>query len=285
MCGGLQMGVQDNITLQELLEQDYPDRLAEASLVLAREVHPDIDIYAYLQQLQGYAVAVSERLSPFARLGDVLFHLNDYLFNDCRFSTIGLDSHCIERNYLHHVIDNRCAAPLSMAIIYLTVGRWLGLPLRGMLLPGRTLVVYRDEDGEVVIDPGDGGLSLPKEDLAALYPTAGDFNQIAPQQPGHFLPSNNDKSLIVRLLHELKQAYMSKGNLESALWALEKTLELVPNLATGFLERGNLYELLDCNYAAAMDYSRYLELLPDASDASLLRKRLPELLYTTITLH
>ena len=82
------MGMQGDKSLLRVLEEDQPDRLAEAALLLAGEVQPGLDIYAYLQQLQLYAVDIGERLPPSARLGDVLFHLNNYLFNDCGFSAL-----------------------------------------------------------------------------------------------------------------------------------------------------------------------------------------------------
>ena len=279
------MDVQGIKKLRTLLEQDHPDRLAKAALLLSREIQPGLDIRDYLQRLQFYAIAIGERLPLSARLGDVLFHLNDYLFNDCGFTTENCQERSAEFNYLHRVIEKRCGSPLSMAIIYITVGRWLGLQLRGMFFPGRILVAYRDEDGEVVMDPGNGGLALHENDLESLLARAYADNQVPPQQLRRFLAASDDKTLLVRMLRQLKQAYLSQGELPNALWALQKVLELMPELASGFRERGHLYELLDCSYAAAMDYSHYLELLPDASDAVLLRRRLPELLRVPITLH
>lgn len=280
------MGLQGNESLQRLLEHEHPERLARAALLLTSDVHPDLDIDPYLQRLQRYAVAVSERLPPYSRLGDVLFHLNDFLFNECGFYTNTNYARRAELNYLHQVMDSRCGTPLSIAIIYLTIGRWLGLPLQGMLFPGRILVAYCDEDGEVVLDPADGGLSLQEEDLAVLQSHAFIFHRSPQQQhPRASHAVSDDKSILVRMLRQLKQAYLVRGDLEGALWALEHTLVLEPELASGYRERGQLYELLDCRYAAAMDYNYYLELKPEASDAAHLRERLPELLRTQITLH
>jgi regulator of sirC expression with transglutaminase-like and TPR domain len=279
------MRQQGTESLQRLLKQDYPGRLAKAALLLTHAVQPHCDVTAYSKRLQDYAVSVSERLPSYARLGDVLFHLNDFLFNDCGFYTSTAYARSPELNYLNQVMDSRSGSPLSIAIIYLTVGRWLGLPLQGMLFPGRVLVTYRDEDGTVVLDPADGGLSLQEKDLEVLISHTFSFTRPASTQPRHFLAASEDKTLLVNMLRQLKQAYLSRGELEHALWALERILALVPELASGFRERGHLYELLDCRYAAAMDYTHYLELLPDARDAAHLRKRLPELLRTPVTLH
>jgi regulator of sirC expression with transglutaminase-like and TPR domain len=279
------MAVQGGELLQSLLAEEHADRLAEAALWVAHDLDPDVDIHAYLQRLQFYADAISERLSPYAPLGDVLFQLNNYLFNDRGFSSDSRTPYQPDCNLLHQVIDNRCGVPLSLAVIYLTVGRWLGLPLVGLSFPGRILIKYVDEDGEVVIDPAEGGMPLQETDLAMLFSRTYALGKVSSRQLKRFLSTSDDKTLLVRMLRQLKQAYLMRGDLQRALWTLENILQLVPGQASGFRERGYLYELLDCRDAAAEDYNRYLELLPDASDAALLRKRLPRLLQNPVTFH
>jgi len=279
------MAMHDSEALQSLLAQEHADRLAEAALWLAHELDPEVDISTYLLRLQFYADAVSERLSPYAPLGDVLFQLNNYLFNDRGFSSDSSISYCPDCNLLPQVIDNRCGVPLSLTVIYLTVGRWLGLPLVGLSFPGRILIKYVDEEGEVVIDPAEGGMPLQETDLAMLLSRTYALGKVPSQQLKRFLSTSDDRTLLVRMLRQLKQGYLLRGDVPHALWALENILQLMPGLASGFRERGYLYELLDCRYAAAEDYNRYLELLPDASDAELLRKRLPRLLQSPLTLH
>jgi len=275
----------DEKFVHTLLEGEQADRLAEAALWVARDLQADVDIYAYLQRLHFYAEAVSERLSPYAPLGDVLYHLNDYLFNDCGFSCDSSAPYNLDFNLLHQVIDNRCGVPLCLAMIYLTVGRWLGLPLVGLSFPGRILLKYADEEGEVVIDPAEGGLPLQETDLAMLFSRTYALGKVSSQQLTRFLTTRDDTMLLVRMLRQLKQAYLIRGDLQRALWALEKILQLMPEQASGFRERGYLYELLDCRAAAAEDYHRYLELLPDASDAKSLLRRLPRLLQNPVTIH
>jgi len=271
--------------LKTLLAGEHADRLAEAALWVAYDLQTDIDIRAYLRRLQFYAEVVSERLSPCAPLGDVLFQLNNYLFNDCGFSCGSSVADNPDCNLLPQVIDSRCGVPLSLAMIYLTVGRWLGLPLVGLSFSGRILLKYSDAEGEVVIDPAEGGLPLQETDLAMLFSHTYALGKVSSQQLTGFLTTRDDTMLLVRMLRQLKQAYLINGDLQRALLTMEKILQLMPEHASGFRERGYLYELLDCRAAAAEDYNRYLELLPDASDAMLLRKRLPRLLKNPVTLH
>lgn len=279
------MGVHGTITLQQLLAQRRADSLAEAALLLAREFEPAIDVGLYLQRLQFYAEAVCDRLPPRVPLGDVLFQLNDYLFNDRGFSADCRTRCAPENTFLHRVIDQRHGAPLSIALVYLTVGRWLGLPLVAVSFPGRLLIRYSDAEGDVVIDPADGGMPLQEQDLALMLSRTYALYRRPRYRLARFLSITDDKMLLVRLLRELKQGYLLRGDAQSALWALENILSLIPGAASGFRERGYLFELLDCSIAAAEDYSRYLEMMPDASDAEWLRKRLPQLLQHNVTFH
>lgn len=279
------MNVHDNMTLQHLLAQPRSDALAEAAMWLAHEFEPSVDVVHYMQRLQYYAEAISERLPSNVPVGEVLFQLNNYLFNDrCFFADRSAVSPP-ESTFLHHVIDTRHGALLSITLIYLTVGRLLGLPLVAVTFPGRILVKYSDAEGDVVIDPGDGGMSLQEHDLALMISQAYGLERRPHYRLARFLSATDDKMLLVMLLRQIKQAYMLRGDVQSALAALENILTLMPGMASSFRERGYLYELLDCSIAAAEDYCRYLELMPDANDAEILRKRLPQLLQHHVTFH
>ncbi len=271
--------------LQTLLVQEHADRLAEAALWVARDLYPEVDVAAYLERLHFYAEIIGERLTPYVKLGDVLFHLNDYLFNDRGFYCDSSAPYVPESNLLHKVIDRRSGVPLSMTIIYLTVGRWLGLPLVSLSFPGRILVKYVDEDGEVVIDPAEGGIPLHETDLEMLLSRTYTMERETSWPLKHLLSTSDDKTVLLHMLRRLKQAYLLHGDLQRALCTLKNVLQLMPEFASAFRERGYLYELLDCRNAAAEDYSRYLELLPDAGDAEVLRRRLPKLLRAPVTFH
>lgn len=272
-------------SLQQLLAGCRADSLAEAALQLSAEITPGLDVQHYLQRLQFYAERVSDQLAPQVPLGEVLFQMNNYLFNDRGFSS-DCSSRCPPDSlFLDRVIDSRHGSPLGITLIYLTVGRWLGLPLVALSFPGRILVRYSDADGEVVLDPADGGMPLQENDLAMLLSGTFALNRRPHYRLGRFLSTTDDKTLLVRMLRQLKQSYLQYGDAQSALWALENILLLMPGMASSFRERGYLYELLDCSIAAAEDYTRYLELMPDANDADALRKRLPQLLQHNVTFH
>jgi regulator of sirC expression with transglutaminase-like and TPR domain len=279
------MGLSTTVSLQQILSQSRADGLAEAALWVSHEVGAGVDVDQYLQRLQFYAEKISDRLPSQVRLGDALFQLNDYLFNDRGFISVCSNRCQPEQIFLDKVIDTRRGSPLSIALIYLTVGRLLGLPLEAASFPGRILIRYSDAEGDVVIDPGDGGMPLQDEDLALMLSGSHGLPLRLHTRLERFLSNTDDKTLLVRMLRQLKRSYLLRGDPQSALWVLEKILLLTPEVASGFRERGYLYELLDCSSAAVEDYRRYLELLPDASDAEVLRERLPGLIQSSVTVH
>jgi regulator of sirC expression with transglutaminase-like and TPR domain len=263
----------------------YPaDCLAVAVLQPLHELDRGLDVERIVQNIRDIAEGVCERLDSAAAPGDVLFALNDQLFNVLNFHSVPVAGAKPSHSLLHSVLQQRFGEPLSLGIIYICVGRWLGLPLGACDFPGRFLVRYHDDQGGVIIDPAEGGIQLQEADLLSLLmqrfgATAGDMITRG------FLSNVDDQHLVVRLLRRLKRAYLNHGEAPQALRVQDKIMQLVPDMPGGFLERGQLYELLGCPRAAAEDYSRYLDLTPDAGDADSLRHRLLELLCQTQVLH
>ncbi len=263
----------------------YPaDYLAVEVLRQQQALDDSVNVDAAVQDIRDIAEGVCERLEEEAALGDILFALNDQLFNVLQFHCTTANIPAPRHTLLHRVLQQRAGEPLSLSILYICVGRWLGLPLAGCDFPGRFLVRYHDELGGVIIDPVAGGVQLQQGDLHALLRQR--FGEMAGDEVTQgFVADVNDSHLVVRLLRRLKQAYMKHDKPAQALQVQQKIMQLVPDLPSSFRERGRLYELLDCPRAAAEDYSRYLDLAPDAQDAAPLRQRLAQLLRQPRVLH
>lgn len=263
----------------------YPaDGLAVEVLQHQQDLVEGMDVVTAVQQIRDIAEGVCERLESRAALGDVLFTLNDQLFNVLGFHCASATDSEPGHTLLHHVLINRSAEPITLGILYICVGRWLGLQLNGCEFPGRFLVRYQDELGEVLLDPSCGGIQLQEGDLYALLQERFGGVAIDGNTRG-FASSVDDSHLVVRVLRRLKRAYVQQGQPAEALRVQEKIMQLAPDLPSGFRERGQLYEMLECPRAAAEDYSRYLDLAPDAGDASPLSQRLSLLLSQPCTLH
>ncbi|MEN8171055.1 MAG: tetratricopeptide repeat protein [Pseudomonadota bacterium] len=263
----------------------YPaDGLAIKVLRPLHDIDAAVDVARVVQDIRNIAEGICERLDSAAAPGDILFTLNDQLFNVLDFHCSPLSLAEPHHSQLNRVLQQRYGEPLSLGILYICVGRWLGLALTGCDFPGRFLVHYHDEKGGVIIDPAAGGVQLQEEDLLTLLKHR--FGAAAGEViTGDFLSDVDDSYLVVRLLRRLKQAYMKQQETVRALRVQNKIMQLVPDVPGGFRERGELYELLGCPRAAAENYSRYLDLVPDAGDAISLHQHLSQLLSQPQVLH
>lgn len=260
------------------------DDLAVAVCRQLQGLEGALDTGRVVQHIRDIAEAVCERLEPAAALGDILFTLNDQLFNVLGFRCVAEEEVAPRHAQLHRVLQQRAGEPLSLGVLYICVGRWLGLPLRGCDFPGRFLVRYHDAEGVVMIDPAGGGIQLQPADLQELLLQR--FGRTIDDDAGHPLFCDiDDASLVTRMLRRLKQAYFMEDSFYMALQVQERLMQLLPGLPSGFRERGQLYERLGCALAAAEDYSRYLDLAPDAGDGASLRSHLSQLLREPLVLH
>src|SRR3990172_9102721 len=127
--------------------------LAEACLLIAEDQYPGLDIAACVAKLDAMAATVRGRLAADALAEQKVAALNWHLFGELRFCG-NADAYYDPRNsYLNEVLERRTGIPLTLSIVYLEVGRRLGLQLQGVSFPGHFLVKLRLKQGSLVLDP------------------------------------------------------------------------------------------------------------------------------------
>ena len=86
-------------------------------------------------------------------------------------------------------------------------------------------------------------------------------------------------------LNNLKQIYKERDDFHRALRFADQILILTPDAPREILERGLIYQRLECFASALRDIERYLELAPNDKTASMIRDALPELRRQAALLH
>jgi len=256
-------------------EQDL--NLAEAALLIAVEEYPGLDVEAYLRQIDELATCVQQRLPAQAGLEDTLVTLNQFLFVEQGFTGDSENYDDPRNSFLNEVLDRKRGIPITLSIIYMEVGRRLGLPLMGVSFPGHFLVKFTTRDGEVVLDPYSGGSLLSKEDLEEiLEETYGPSESLnAPLE--RLLTAANKKEILVRMLRNLKGAYLRRMQHEKALSVVDQILMIQPDQPDEVRDRARIYEQLECFRAALENYQSYLSLRPSSGDAPDVHRRITEL--------
>src|SRR5258705_4061572 len=82
-----------------------------------------------------------------------------------RFSGNLVDYYDPRNSYLNEVMERRTGIPITLSILYLEVGKRLGLNLKGVSFPGHFLVKLAVKRGQLVLDPFTGGHAQSDSDL------------------------------------------------------------------------------------------------------------------------
>ena len=245
--------------------------LAEAALLIVQEEHPDLDITAYLRRLDELAASVRARLPQSPEPADIIHNLNIQLFHEEGLSGNESEYYDPRNSFLNEVLDRKRGIPITLSVVYLEVGRRLGLPLVGVGFPGHFLVKYRGADGDVVLDPFAGGATLSRDELEQkLRSMYGEANPFLAQIPQLLVPASK-KEILVRMLRNLKGIYLQENDFTRALAAIDRILLVAPDLALEVRDRGAVHQRRGHLQAALQDFRRYLQLVPDAEDAEAVR--------------
>src|SRR5260370_42310658 len=153
--------------LNQLAEQeDAPMDVAELALWLARDEHTDVDVAAYLSELDGMAHEAKKYLR--GTLEARVTGLCRYLFHEMGFHGNTQDYYVPPNSYLNQVLDRRTGIPIALSVVAMAVGQRAGLQVVGVGLPGHFVAKAVAEGREVLFDPFHGGRQLTPTDCENL---------------------------------------------------------------------------------------------------------------------
>jgi regulator of sirC expression with transglutaminase-like and TPR domain len=251
--------------------------LARASLLVAQDAYPQLDVPSYLSRLDDIAAAIRRRVPDDAFAEQKILALNYYLFNEMRF--VGnVDNYYDPRNsYLNEVLERRTGIPLTLSIVYLEVGKRLGLNLKGVSFPGHFLVKLSVKRGQLVLDPFIGGEAQSESDLRQRLAQVLPASEAEKADIDRFLEPATSRQVMARMLRNLKAIYLRGKHLEQALAVMHRMLLVVPESAEELRDRGLLHQRLECFRPALSDLQNYLRRRPEAPDSSEIHGKVVEL--------
>lgn len=258
--------------------RDEDVSLAEGALWIAASEYPDLPIDAYLARLHDMATKLRARLRADVATAEKLLALNHFLFDELGFSGNNDDFYDPRNSFLNEVIERRVGIPITLGVIYIEIGRRIGLGLHGVSFPGHFLVKCALRDGVVVLDPYSGGVSLGADELQQRLRAAGSPGDVDDAILGHLLGAASNKEVLGRMLRNLKGIYIDRGDWLRALSASERVIALTPDDAgEEYRDRGSIYLKLECVRAALGDFRTYLRQRPGAEDAAAVGAQIAEL--------
>ena len=264
-------------------EDDLP--LLAASLMVARDEYPELDATAIEQLAQSYATRAQTLGASAEAPMAAMRVLNTLLFEELGFTGNTGDYYDPRNSYVNDVFERKLGIPISLAVIQLDLARRLGLPLEGVSFPGHFLVRLPVDGGLLVLDPFHKGRSLDADELKQRARPHFGNAEIRDDQLGTLLAPVGTKTILGRMLRNLKSVYAEREDLERALRCSDRLIRLDPTEAPEWRDRGQFYLKVGHLAAARADFAHYLELSPDAADADQVRQSLIQASTATVRLN
>ena len=256
--------------------------VARAALLIAQSEYPELDIDLYERRLQSIAERIEEELRTISEPRSprqIPLVVNRLLYRELGFRGNDAAYEDPRNLYLNYVLDERIGIPVTMALVYSEVCQRAGIDVRPVGLPGHVICRYRpawsDEPADsVLLDVFNAGRILSERDCQALVK-----NTFGSTQPfhEHYLATLTPRQLLQRVLHNLKVAYVRRGDEERAARIIELKLTLFPWDLDEIRDRGMLRERLGEYELALDDLKHYVAFRPGARDISTVRDALRSL--------
>lgn len=263
------MGTANFIEAAKLPDTQF--NLTEAALLFAKEEYPDLDLRYYNDTLKQIEILASKKISRSSGPEDSAITLSTLLFEKLGFHGNRENYYNVENSFLNRVIDTKKGIPITLSIIYLHVGRNLGLPITGVNFPGHFLVKCVSLNRDIIIDCFNGGRLLSHNDCSRmLYEMYGDsitFDR-------NMLKGTKSKDIICRLIGNLKKIYMQTKQYNKAIKMAEYIEIISPNLPENIRDKANIYLRTENLTGAISSLEKYLEIDPDAIDADYVKKQI-----------
>ena len=251
--------------------------LAQAALLIANEEYPDLNIAHYIatldhlaQQVRGVLGNIPVQPPP----ERVLAAMNQVLFEQEHFHGNTTDYYNPCNSFLNDVLERHTGIPITLSLLYIEVGKRLGLQIDGVGLPWHFVVRCCLSEDIIYIDPFEGGRLLTEHDCRLrVQHNLRDKVKFNP----HWLEPVSHKQLLVRLLSNLKHIYVFKQDYIRALSICDRILLLAPHSPIERRDRGAIHHQLKLYARALHDLKAYVALAPQANDISRIQRQIREI--------
>ncbi|HSP32793.1 MAG TPA: tetratricopeptide repeat protein [Thermoanaerobaculia bacterium] len=245
--------------------------LVEASLLIALEDYPRLEIGGYLGQVEAWSGAVHDRLDGSHDIERIVETINQILYAEEGFRGCSDDYYDPRSALLNEALDRHAGLPITLSILYIEISRRVGIEAAGVSLPGRFLVKFTGDFGTVVVDPFDGGRVLSTPELQRILD---EMYGGGVKLREHHLRSFSRKEILARELAQLKAAYLAQRDLQRAAASVDRLLILDGRDPYEIRDRATIAVQMHA-YAVAIEFlERYLELVPHADDRTRVREQI-----------
>lgn len=242
--------------------------LLHAALLIARLDNEEVDVGAYRREIERMAERIAGRLPKNAGDKARLAALDKYLFEERGFHGSRGDYYNRSNSYLSEVLDDREGIPITLSVLYIEMGRRLGVRLEGVGLPGHFVVRHVPAKGESqLIDVYEGGQRISRDDAEKKVH---DITERPLRDED--LKAVDKRAILVRMLHNLLNVAEREKDQEGILRYLNAILAVAPDAAQQRGMRAFLRHKAGDRDGALQDVDWLLEHPPEGMDVEALRQ-------------
>jgi len=261
-------------------QPDADIRLDEAALLIAAEAEQDISVEHYLSELDDLAVRFKADGRFQKGLDIPVSALVNYIHDDLGFSGNITDFYDPTNSYLNRVIDYKHGIPISLALVHISIGSRLNIPVSGISFPGHFLVQYGGGNGTIV-DPF-SGRELSRTDCQNMLEQIAGPRATLKEE--YFSPAS-PRDVLIRMLDNLKQIFWRQKSWEESKACIDRQLLLFPEREEFNVQLGAVYEMQGNTALAHHTYTQVLQGASDDQLKQLASKRLLALASDSKTIH
>lgn len=196
--------------------------LMAAALLVARLDNNEVEPRVYQGQVTGMVNEIKKTLPAEANAKAKLKALNQYLFHETGFHGSRTNYYSRSNSYINETIEDREGLPITLSVLYMELGRRLGLDIDGVGLPGHFVVRVNSisEQGQLV-DVFERGETLSDEAARVMIVSAngGRFD-------GEYLKAQPKREIIQRMLRNLLNLARDDEDIQSMLRYVEAMIAI-----------------------------------------------------------
>ncbi len=238
--------------------------LAEVGLLLGALDRRGADLGPYRAHLADIARTIrNKRPGPDAH--DRRKALCDVIAGEFAYNGDGDVFEAPENANMLDVIDRRVGLPVALGILYLHAARAAGWAAYGIAFPGHFLVRVEGDADAAMLDPFDNGRAMEPADLYSILRRL--MGPGAKLEEEHLAPMP-DRSVLIRLLSNLKAHALRDGDTSRGLELLDRMRVLRPRDAAILFEQGTILARTGSPMAAKAKFETILTAEPEGNWAA-----------------
>ena len=229
------------------------DALPEQLVIdIARVAYPDLDAAAYVRTLDEFAHIAGAHMARTAGGQATAQEFLHIICDELGFHGASEGYYDARNSLLPDVLARRQGLPIMLALLCMAIGRRIDLHVEGLGFPFHFMAFYQDASGGWLLAPFYGAVVGPAD--------ANDYLARIVRRPFQLDASAwapvSAQMLAVRVLNNLRNAYMSAGNHALTLRTLDLLVAVQAHERHYWRERGLLHFKLE-NWEQAQHDLRY----------------------------